>query len=150
MGGWRRLLFWGGFRLACGSLKRFSQGQEGGDFCWVRLRTRDDQSLAGHDEDDLHRPELIHVHFPSLIQCESKLRDEGGAEPTDADRGRDVRRVVQQLEGRLVGQGDDEFGIFNAESESEPYREKGRQNRNPVRGQAVATRKRAADDADLE
>ena len=115
---------------------------------WVR--TRDDQSLTGHNENDLHRSELIQTQFPSLNQCKPKLRDEGGAEPADTDRGRDVRRVVQQLEGRLVCQADDEFGIFDAESKSESHRKKGGQDRDSVRGQAVTTRKRAADDADLE
>lgn len=114
------------------------------------IRTRNDQSLAGHDEDDLHGPKLIQAQFPSLIQCESELRDEGGAEPADAYRGRNVRGVVQQLEGGLVGQVDDEFGVFNAESEAESYCKKSRQNRNSVRGQAVTIRKRTADDADLE
>ena len=119
-------------------------------FCECDRRTRNDQSLTGHDEDDLHGSKLVQTQFHSLMQCEPELGDEGGAEPADADRGRDVGGVVQQLEGGLVGQGDDESGVFDAESESESDREEGRQNGNSVRGQAVTVRKRAADDADLE
>lgn len=57
------------------------------------MLTWNDESLASHDEDDLHRTELNQSKLPSLIQSESKLCNKDCREPADADRFRNVRRT---------------------------------------------------------
>lgn len=83
------------------------------------LLTRYDESLDSHDEDDLHWSKFAKPKFPPLAQGEGEFTNEDGTEPTDADRGRDIRCTLQPYQVCCVGCGQDITGIFDAEGEAE-------------------------------
>lgn len=85
-------------------------------------RTWDNESLAAHDEDDLHRPELLQPQLPPRVQSKSQLRHENDAEEADADGGCDVRGAAEPLEGREVFCSEDVLGIFDDQGKAEADR----------------------------
>lgn len=83
------------------------------------LLTWYDESLDSHNEDDLHGSKFAKPKFPPLAQGEGELTNEDGTEPTDADRGRDIRCALQPYQVCCVGCVQDITGIFDAEREAE-------------------------------
>ncbi len=55
-----------------------------------RRRTRPDHSLTTHDEDDLHRPKLLHTQTPPRPDGEPQLGAEDDGRDADADDQCDV------------------------------------------------------------
>lgn len=64
--------------------------------------TWNDQSLAAHDENNLHWSELLQPELPPFIQGETQLRDENSTEETDADRRCNICGTSEPSEGREV------------------------------------------------
>lgn len=71
--------------------------------------TGHNHGLAAHDEDDLHRTELIHTELLATINSVSKLANEDDAEVNNAGRGQDS---VHFLEPDVSG----EWHVFDDES----------------------------------
>lgn len=71
--------------------------------------TGHNHSLAAHDEDDLHRTELMHTELLASINCVSKLADEDDTEISDACRCQDS---IHFLEPEIFG----EWLVFNDEN----------------------------------
>ncbi|KAI7978184.1 hypothetical protein EIK77_009724 [Talaromyces pinophilus] len=70
--------------------------------------TGHNHGLAAHDEDDLHRTELMHTELLAAINGVSKLANEDDAEVDDAGRGQDS---VHFLEPNVSG----EWHVFDDE-----------------------------------
>lgn len=86
------------------------------------LLTWDDQGLAAHDEDDLHRSKLSEAQFPPLLQRNAKLDDEDSTEETDADCRRDGRCALKSHEVRRILEGDDVDRVLDADRKAKGHR----------------------------
>lgn len=60
--------------------------------------TWNDQSLASHDENDLHRSEAAQAHLAALVDRVAQFEDEDGAEPADADGDGDGAAAGEPIE----------------------------------------------------
>ena len=60
--------------------------------------TRNRQRLTAHDEDNLHRAELLETHLATRPDREPKLDTEDSTEHADADNGHDVRSALCPVE----------------------------------------------------
>lgn len=87
-------------------------------FC-ENLLTWYDERLDSHNEDYLHGSKFAKPKFPPLGQGEGEFTNEYGTEPTEADRGRDIRCALQPYQVCCVGCGQDRPGIFDAVDEAE-------------------------------
>lgn len=83
------------------------------------IPTRYDESLDSHDEDDLHGSKFTKPKPPTLAQGEGEFTNEDGTEPTDTDRGRDIRCALQPYQVYCIGCGQDITESFDTEGETE-------------------------------
>ncbi len=80
------------------------------------MHTWNDQSLATHNEDDLHWTELINAHLLSLIQGIAEFGDKDCTDTADADGEGDVRGAAKPVEGDITFRKDNGFGVLDTES----------------------------------
>ena len=111
--------------------------------------TRDNQSLAAHDEDDLHRTETAEPQRSPLDQGRCQLDHEDGAKPADADRCRDVGRTLQPLKLGQVVERDNVASILDGESEAETDGQESDQVGEHENGFTMQFPERNTDNADL-
>ena len=83
------------------------------------MLTRNDQSLAAHDENDLQGPKLLQTEPPTLEQGPAEFGDERGAEEADADGHDDVGGVGEPVPVAKVLCGGDCAGVDDGEGEAE-------------------------------
>lgn len=81
--------------------------------------TWNDQSLAAHNEDDLHRAKVPHTESASLTNSEPELANEDGAEEADADCGGDVLCTLKPDEVYAAFGCHDCYGVLDHHAHTE-------------------------------
>ncbi len=118
--------------------------------------TRNEHGLAAHDEDDLHRSELLHVELASKVDGESQLDDEDGGEEGNGHDGDNIvglGHVPEKLKLLCRGAVDAEDVVLNIEhsqGEANGQRCEGHDGRHDDDADFSGMCERAADDADLQ
>lgn len=112
--------------------------------------TWDDESLAAHNEDDLHRTKLTQSKLPPLMQSKAKLGDEDDTEPANAYRGHDVVSTGKPVQCIFLLRPYNEFGVLNNQGQSEGNGHHGHQHRERKDGATIDSSESKADSAHLQ
>ena len=146
------------FEAICGTLTKYCRMEKMASISlanierrmsWGQL-TRNDKSLTSHDEDDLHRPELVDSKLSASMNGKAKLGHENEAEEADADGDDDVGCALEPIGRTRVFRLHDKFRELHNDRKSEANGQESHQHRSCMDHPAVPLAKGRADNLRLK